>query len=150
MLAVTELVQRLDVIGRLDARIGPIKQRRRGHTGGQVLVGMAVAQLVGEDFLVGLDRHRNDLAGQQLTPVPGLCATTAAGLARRFTATQWAAAETALGDVHAAALNMLAVVAPTQAAALSERVTIDLDTTDVEVYGRHNRGVAYNHQGQRV
>jgi hypothetical protein len=29
-------------------------------------------------------------------------------------------------------------------------VTIDLDTTDVEVYGRHKRGVAYNHQGQRV
>jgi hypothetical protein len=29
-------------------------------------------------------------------------------------------------------------------------VTIDLDTTDVEVYGRRKRGVAYNHQGQRV
>ena len=29
-------------------------------------------------------------------------------------------------------------------------VTIDLDTTDVEVYGRKKRGVAYNHQGQRV
>jgi hypothetical protein len=29
-------------------------------------------------------------------------------------------------------------------------VTIDLDTTDVEVYGRKKRGVAYNHQGQRA
>jgi hypothetical protein len=29
-------------------------------------------------------------------------------------------------------------------------VTIDLDNTDVEVYGRHKRGVAFNHQGQRV
>jgi len=29
-------------------------------------------------------------------------------------------------------------------------VTIDLDTTDVEVYGRKKRGVAFNHQGQRV
>jgi hypothetical protein len=29
-------------------------------------------------------------------------------------------------------------------------VTIDLDTTDVEVYGRKKRGVAWNHQGQRV
>jgi hypothetical protein len=36
-----------------------------------------------------------------------------------------------------------------QAAALSESVTIDLDTTDVEVYGRRKRGVAFNHQGQR-
>jgi len=29
-------------------------------------------------------------------------------------------------------------------------VTIDLDATDVEVYGRKKRGVAYNHQGRRV
>ena len=29
-------------------------------------------------------------------------------------------------------------------------MTIDLDTTDVEVYGRRKRGVALNHQGQRV
>src|SRR5919107_1411580 len=120
MVAVAELVERLDVTGRLDAAIGPIKQRRRGHTGGEVLVGIAAAQLAGEDFLVGLDRRRADTAGQLLAPVPGLAATTAAGLARRF------------------------------APALCAQVTIDLDTTDVEVYGRHKRGVAYNHQGQRV
>jgi hypothetical protein len=150
MVVVTELVERLDVIGRLDASVGSIKQRRRGHTGGQVLVGMAAAQLAGEDFLVGLDRQRADVAGQQLVPVPGLCATTAAGLARRFTDTQWAAVETGLGDVHAAALDMLAAVAPERAAALAAEVTIDLDTTDVEVYGRKKRGVAFNHQGQRV
>jgi hypothetical protein len=29
-------------------------------------------------------------------------------------------------------------------------VISDLDATDVEVYGRKKRGVAYNHQGQRV
>jgi hypothetical protein len=34
-------------------------------------------------------------------------------------------------------------------AALLACVTIDLDTTDVEVYGRRKRGVAYNYQGQR-
>ena len=104
MVAVTELVERLDVIGRLDAAIGPIKQRRRGHTGGQLLVGIAAAQLAGEDFLVGLDRQRADTAGQQLAPVPDLAATTAAGLARRLSAGQWAAVETGLGDVAAAAL----------------------------------------------
>jgi hypothetical protein len=147
MLAVTELVERLDVIGRLDGAIGSIKQRRRGHTAGEVLVGIAAAQLAGEDFLVGLDRRRADAAGQQLAPVPGLAATTAAGLARRFTDGQWAAVETGLGDVAAAAL---AVLSPERAAALCADVTIDLDTTDVEVYGRHKRGVAFNHQGQRV
>jgi hypothetical protein len=150
MAAVSELVERLDVIGRLDAVIGPIKQRRRGHTGGQLLVGMAAAQLAGEDFLVGLDRQRADVAGQRLAPVPGLAATTAAGLARRLSDTQWRAVETGLGDVHAAALVTLAALAPARAAGLCESVTIDLDTTDVEVYGRHKRGVAFNHQGQRV
>jgi len=147
MLAVTELVDRLDVIDRLDAAIGPIKQRRRGHTAGQLLVGIAAAQLAGEDFLVGLDRQRADTAGQQLAPVPDLAATTAAGLARRLSAGQWAAVETGLGDITAAAVGLL----PTdRAAALCEQVTIDLDTTDVEVYGRRKRGVAFNHQGQRV
>jgi hypothetical protein len=147
MVAVTELVERLDVIGRLDAAIGPIKQRRRGHTGGQMLVGMAAAQLAGEDFLVGLDRQRADGVGQQLAPVPDLAATTAAGLARRLSAGQWHAVETGLGDVAAAALQLLPAE---RAAALCEQVTIDLDTTDVEVYGRHKRGVAFNHQGERV
>ena len=80
----------------------------------------------------------------------GLAATTAAGLARRFTDPQWAAVETGLGDVHAAAVAALAAVAPAGAAALCQSVTIDLDTTDVEVYGRRKRGVAYNHHGQRV
>jgi hypothetical protein len=107
MLAVTELVGRLDVIGRLDGAIGQLKQRRRGHTAGEVLVGIAAAQLAGEDFLVGLDRRRADLAGQELTPVPGLAATTAAGLARKFTGGQWVAVETGLGDVAETALAAL-------------------------------------------
>jgi hypothetical protein len=148
--AVTELCDRLGVIDKLDAAVGPIKTRERGFTAGQVLVGIAAAQLCGEDFLVGLDRHRADTAGQALTPVPGLAATTAAGLARRLTESQWAAVETGLGDVHDTALDLLARVDPDRARALSADVTVDMDTTDVEVYGRLKRGVAFNHQGQRV
>jgi hypothetical protein len=147
MAAVTELVDRLNMIKLLDAAIGPIKTRDRGFTGGELLVGVACAQLAGEDFLVGLDRYRADAAGQVLAAVPGLASTTAAGLARRFTDGQWRAVETGLGDVHAA---MLALLPEQQAARLCATVTIDLDTTDVEVYGRHKRGVAFNHQGQRV
>jgi hypothetical protein len=55
--------------------------------------------------------------------------------------------ETGIGDVHA---RMLALLPAERAARLCEQVTIDLDTTDVEVYGRLKRGVAHNHQGQRV
>jgi len=148
--AVTELTGRLGIIGKLDDAVGPIKDRDRGFSAGQVLVGMAAAQLCGEDFLVGLDRHRADRAGQALTPVAGLASTTAAGLARRLVEGQWAAVETGLGDVHAAALDLLAQTAPGRAQELCSEVTIDLDTTDVEVYGRLKQGVAFNHQGQRV
>ena len=145
---ITELCGRLGVIGALDAAVGPIKQRERGFGAGELLAGLAAAQLAGEDFLTGLDRQRADAAGQQITPVPGLASTTAAGLARRVTPAQWQAVETGLAAVTG---RMLALLPAQRAAALAGGpVTIDLDTTDVEVYGRKKRGVAYNHQGQRV
>ncbi|MBV9313520.1 MAG: IS1380 family transposase [Pseudonocardia sp.] len=147
MLAVSELADRLGVITRLDAAIGSIKKRRRGHTGGELLVGMATAQLAGQDFLVGLDRLRADTAGQALAPVPGLASTTAAGLAKRLTEAQWRAVETGICEITTAMLDMLP---PERAAALCQTVTIDLDTTDVEVYGRKKGGVAYTYQGQRA
>jgi Transposase DDE domain group 1 len=146
--AITELCDRLGVISALDAAVGPVKQRDRGFGAGELLAGLASAQLAGEDFLAGLDRQRADAAGQQITPVPGLSSTTAAGLARRVTAAQWSAVERGLAAVTG---RMLALLPAPRAAALTEGpVTIDLDTTDVEVYGRKKRGVAYNHQGQRV
>ena len=148
MAAISELCDRLDVTGALDAAVGPVKQRHRGYGAGGLLAGIAAAQLAGEDFLAGLDRQRADAAGQLITPVPGLASTTAAGLARRITPAQWQAVETGLAAVTGRMLDLLPAA---RAAALAGGpVTIDLDTTDVEVYGRKKRGVAYNHQGQRV
>jgi hypothetical protein len=145
---ITELCGRLGVIEALDAAVGPVKQRDRGFGAGELLTGIAAAQLAGEDFLAGLDRQRADAAGQQITPVPGLASTTAAGLARRLTPVQWQAVESGLAVVTG---RMLSLLPARRAAALSDGpVTIDLDTTDVEVYGRKKRGVACNYQGQRV
>ncbi len=146
--AITELCGRLGVIGAIDAAAGPVKQRDRGFSAGELLTGIAAAQLAGEDFLAGLDRQRADAAGQQITPVPGLSSTTAAGLARRITPAQWQAVER---GVAAVTERMMSLLPAERAAALADGpVTIDLDTTDVEVYGRKKRGMAYNHQGQRV
>ena len=147
MVAATELVDRLGMIKLLDGAIGPIKTRQRGYSGGELLIGIAAAQLAGEDFLVGLDRQRADAAGQLLAPVARLSSTTAAGLARRFTPAHFRGVE---GGVAAVTAAMPAMLAATRAAALCQAPTIDLDTTDGEVYGRQKRGVACNHHGQRV
>ena len=136
--AVTELCGRLGVIGALDTAVGPVKQRERGFGAGELLTGIAAAQLAGEDFLTGLDRQRADAAGQQITPVPGLASTTAAGLARRVTPAQWRAVESGLAVVTG---RMLGLLPAKRAAALAGGpVTIDLDTTDVEVIV-HGHGV---------
>jgi hypothetical protein len=49
-----------------------------------LLVGLACAQLAGEEFLVRLDHQRPDAAGQVLAAGAGLSSTIAAGLAGRF------------------------------------------------------------------
>ena len=131
------------MIGALDAAVGLIKQRDRGFGAGELLTGLAAAQLAGEDFLTGLDRQRADAAGQQIMPVPGLASTTAGGSPRR-SGRQWRPAWRRLpgGCWECCPRRGLR--------RCDGPVTIDLDTTDVEVYGRKKRGVAYNHQGQRV
>ena len=47
MLAVTELCGKLGLIEALDEAMGPVKQRARGFTGGQVLAGMAASSWPG-------------------------------------------------------------------------------------------------------
>ena len=96
---------------------------------------------------MALDRRRADAAGQELEPVPTPASTTAAGLARRFTAEAFTGIEAAITAVNARALGLVGQVRRT---AVSRRVTLDIDATDVEVYGRAKTGSAYNYQGQRT
>lgn len=147
MLAVTELVDRIGVVDVLDEQIGAIKQRARGLSGGEFLVGLACAQLAGEDYLVGLDRRRADVAGTVLAPVLTAPSTTAATLAKRFDTGRWHRVEAAIGHIAARVSEYLDEQRRT---ALLASPTLDLDATDVEVYGSRKQGVAYNYKGQRA
>ncbi|MDF1603865.1 IS1380 family transposase [Nocardioides sp. YIM 152315] len=147
MLAVTELVDRIGVVDALDEAVGPIKQRARGLTGGEFLVGLACAQLAGEDYLIGLDRRRADVAGGRLAPVPTAPSTTAATLAKRFDTDRWHRVEAALGHIAARVIGRLD---KPRRDALLAAPTIDIDATDVEVYGSRKQGISYNYKGQRA
>lgn len=146
--AIGELVERLGVVEALDAAVGPIKERDRGLSAGEFLLALAQAQLCGETALVGCDRRRADAVAEQLSTVATPASTTAATLARRFTPEQWLSVEDGLAAVAARVLRLLP--APRRAALCGQAATIDLDTTDTEVYGRRKQGVSYNHCGQRV
>lgn len=147
LLAVSELVARLGVVEALDAGIGEIKERARGLGGGQLLVAVACAQMAGETFLVGLDRRRADTAGEALGPVGTPASTTAGGLARRFDAQRLVGIEAGIATVTARVLGLLPEA---RRAALLAAPTIDIDTTEVEVYGRDKQETAFNYAGQRA
>ncbi len=146
--AVTELVDRLGVVEALDAGVGPLKRRARGLSGGEVLVGMAVGQLRGESSLSGLDRCRADVAGALLAPVPFAPSRTAARLAGRFGPAALAGIEAGLA--RTAAVWLARLPAQRRAELVTRRPTLDFDSTDVEVYGRKKRGVAWTHDGKRA
>ncbi len=145
--AVAALVEKLDVVGTFDRGVGAIKERARGASAGELLVGLAQSQLLGGEALVALDRQRQDAAAVELSVVPPVPATTAGRLARRFTATHFAGVEAANAAVVARAYRLLPA---DRRAKLEQGLTIDMDSTDVEVYGSGKEGVAYNYAGQRA
>jgi hypothetical protein len=143
--AVSELVEHLNVTATLDAGIGPLKQRDRGISGGELLVSLACCHVTGGDHLVSLDRLRADTAGQELVSVPTPASTTAAGVAARFTPHHVAGIECGLAVLHQRVLDQVGQV---RRSSLLREVTLDLDATDIEVYGPRKRGCGYTYQGQ--
>jgi hypothetical protein len=96
--------------------------------------------------LVALDRQREDVAAMELSAIPSIPSTTAASLARRFDAERLAGIERSTADLVDRAYRLLPV---DRRALLDAKATLDLDSTDVEVYGSRKEGVAYNYAGQR-
>lgn len=148
LLAVDELTERLGMVGELDAGIGPIKQRARGLTGGQLLLGMATAQLVGQDCLAGLDRVRADAGSALLTEAPVAPSTTAASLAGRFGPAALAGIEAGLKGVYTRWLA--SVPAAVRAPLVLRNPTIDLDASDIEVFGRTKQQVGWTYAGVKA
>jgi hypothetical protein len=144
---VAETVRALGVIDAIDGFVGPVKQRDRGLTAGEFVVSVAECLLAGGDFLADLDRARTDTAAAALRAVPvPPASTTARTLAQRFGPDELAGIEAAWVETTARAVEL---AAPTERAGLvGERPTVDLDATEIEVFGRAKRGVAYNYLGQ--
>ncbi|MFG1950443.1 transposase [Micromonospora sp. NPDC048830] len=145
---VAELVGRLGVTAALDDAVGQIKQRDRGLSGGEFLVALAQAQMCGAQFWIGLDHRRADRAGEALSAVATPASTTAVGLAERFGPAQFAGIEEGIGEIACRVIGLLP--AARRAVLRTGGATIDLDGTDVEVYGAMKEGIAYSYKGARA
>lgn len=148
LLAVAELTGRLGVIEELDIAAGVgFKQRRRGCSAGEFLTAMACAQLAGADHLVGLDHRRADAVTEAFWSHATPASSSVTALARRLDDPAWQRLTQAAARITRRALRLAAP--PVRARLTSGPPTIDLDATDIEVYGRKKREVTYNYLGQR-
>ena len=148
---VGELVRRLGLVEALDRAITaapavgglkPVKQRARGVSPGALLVCLAESLLVGGDAIQDVERLRADAAGAELRAVAEVpAASTAAQLARRFRRTPLRAAEAAFARVANEFDRQLGRDP-------SGPVTLDFDSTQVEVYGRRKPGARVNYKGE--
>jgi hypothetical protein len=148
-LAITgELARRTGLVGLLDGEIAanrraaPVKQRQRGASPGELLSCLAEAQLAGAECFSDLEDIRADEAGVALRAVADVpSSSTALQIAKRFRRSHLRRAERAVARA-AAKLDAALGRDP------SEDVTVDLDATDVEVFGAAKQGAARNHTGQ--
>ncbi len=148
VVAVAELLARVGMTGALDDAVGEIKQRDRGLSAGEFLVAVAQAQMFGAQFWTGLDRRRADVAGEALSAVATPASTTAVGLAERFGPAQLAGVEEGIGEITCRVVGLLPVTR--RAMLRAGAATIDLDGTDVAVYGSKKEGIAYSYKGARA
>jgi hypothetical protein len=132
LLLVRDLNSKLHLVTRLDSAIDGVRRfncRRRGLSGGQLLVSLAESMLAGGSHLVHLDSLRLDEAGRVLRTVAEVPAPeTASQLLPRFMVRQLQAvvAELARAGVELGRMPGLPQNDP---------MTLDLDSTTTEVYG---------------
>lgn len=146
---VAEVDRVLGVAEAIEAGVGWLKARRRGLGWGETMLSMAESMLAGGDFMVDLGYLRADVAGAGLRAVRDAPApSTFALAAERLDGAAFASIEAAMGTL--VARWFAALPADRRARLAACRPTIDLDGTDVEVYGSRKEGVAWNYEGRRV
>lgn len=145
---VEELLGCLGVVEALDAGIGAVKTRERGVSAGQLLTGLAAVQLTGGEWLSSADEVRTDAGVALLASAPVLASSTARGLMHRFGPEQFAGIEAGLATVYDRWFALLPAHA--RAALATRAPTIDLDATDVEVYGKTKQRVGYTYAGVKA
>lgn len=108
----------------------------------------AAQALAGGDFFTDLDELRADAAGARLRTVAGLPARTALGLAHRFDDGQVAGLRAAQGELARRYYAALPRYRRRELAA--SRPTVDIDPTDVEVYGKFKERIGWSYAGMRA
>ena len=145
---VGELDRILGVTGCVDglvASVGP----RAGWSPGELVFSMAEVMLCGGDFMADLDHTRDHPATTKLRAVRLPSGWVFGSLSRRFEDSRVLGLEQAVGKELVR--RWWATLPNKRREVLGVgRPTIDLDTTEVEVYGTKKEKVSYNYQGQRV
>src|SRR6266540_5543994 len=136
-----ELAELIDGELAVERRARPAKVRRRGLSPGELVVSLAECQLVGGSFFDHVEDVRADRAGEALRAVAGTPSAPAAlQNAKRFRRCHVQRIERALaraGERLDGALGRDP----------GEPVTIDLDATQVTVYGQRKQGAARSRHG---
>ncbi len=142
-----ELSRRLRVAELIDAELAverrarPVKLRRRGLSPGELVVSLAECELVGGSFFDHVEDVRADGAGARLRAVAGTPSAPAAlQNAKRFRRCHVQRIERALARAGQR-LDKALRRDP------GEPVTIDLDATQVTVYGARKQGAARSRHG---
>ena len=135
-----ELARRLRVAGLIDAELAverrarPVKVRRRGLSPGELVVSLAECQLVGGAFFDHIEDVRGHLAGARLRAVAATPSAPAAlQNAKRFRRCHVQRIERAMARAGQR-LDKALGRDP------AEAVTVDLDATQVTVYGQRKQG----------
>jgi len=144
LVLVAEVVRALGAVEVIDEAVGSIKVRDRGLSAGEFVVALAESVLAGAEFFSDLDPQRchGDAVLRSVVPPPS---TTGGSLARRFSPRHLEGLQAGVGSLVQRFFELLSGDQRDELA--RRRPTIDLDPTDIEVYGTKKQGMGWNYRG---